>query len=151
MFTTARLHMRGFRKSSATVTQHQPGRLTRRNRRGGFGEEYFGLVSTYFQGRAPKSVNFYWRRFRVADMPLDDPEAFGLWLRDQWYQKDALMEEYVTTGRFPRMVGDIDHIETEIKTRSPWELLQIASVVGTVVLIWYNVRKTFWSISSVLG
>ncbi|KAM0292017.1 hypothetical protein ACHAPQ_002228 [Fusarium lateritium] len=111
--------------------------------RGGFGEEYFGLVSTYFQGRAPKSVNFYWRRFRLSDMPLDDQEAFNLWLREEWYKKDALMEEYLTTGRFPAMAGSkLDHIETEVKTRQPWEILQVFAVIGTVGLIWYNIQKS---------
>ena len=84
-------------------------------------------------------------------MPLDDPKEFELWLRDQWYQKDALMEEYMKTGRFPPMEGDVDYIETEIKTRYPWEILQIFSVVGTVALIWYNVKKTFLTASSALG
>ncbi|KAH7242257.1 acyltransferase-domain-containing protein [Fusarium tricinctum] len=112
--------------------------------RGGFGEEYFSLVSTYFQGRPPKSVNFYWRRYRLSDMPLDDQEAFNLWLRKEWDKKDALMEEYLTTGRFPPMAGSkIDHIETEVKTRQPWEILQVFAVMGTVGLVWYNIQKSF--------
>merc|ERR1719284_1707770 len=49
---------------------------------------FFGLSSTYFQGRPPKSVNLYWRRFRVSDIPLDDPKAFGDWLLAEWYKKD---------------------------------------------------------------
>ncbi|CCT72187.1 related to acetyltransferase [Fusarium fujikuroi] len=117
--------------------------------RGGFGEEYFGLVSTYFQGRAPKSVNFHWRRFKISDMPLHDQKAFELWLREEWYKKDALMEEYLTTGRFPRMAGSkIDYIETEVKTRKPWEILQICAVVGTAALIWHNIKKSFSTVSS---
>ncbi|KAM5350874.1 hypothetical protein ACJZ2D_017157 [Fusarium nematophilum] len=88
------------------------------------------------RGRPPKSVNFHWRRFRIADIPLDDQTEFDLWLREEWYKKDALMEEYLTTGRFPRMVGSkVDYIETEVKTRHPWEILQIFTVVGTVGLI----------------
>ena len=60
--------------------------------RGKFGEDYFTLSSTYFQGRPPKSVNFDWRRFRVADIPLQTAEAFDGWLRDRWAEKDELME-----------------------------------------------------------
>ncbi|KAF4979728.1 hypothetical protein FZEAL_4123 [Fusarium zealandicum] len=119
--------------------------------RGGYGEQYFGLNSTYFQGRAPKSVNFHWRRFRIADIPLDDQKKFDLWLREQWYQKDALMEEYMTTGRFPPMVGSkTGYIETQVKTRYPWEILQVFTVVGTAALIWRNIVKTF-STSKVIG
>ncbi|KAF5025091.1 hypothetical protein F66182_2792 [Fusarium sp. NRRL 66182] len=118
--------------------------------RGGYGEEFFGLSSTYFQGRPPKSVNFHWRRFRLCDIPLHDQKAFDLWLREQWYKKDALMEEYMKTGRFPRMAsGKVDYIETEVKTRQPWEIVQIFTVVGTAALIWHNINKTFSSVTSV--
>ncbi|KPM37833.1 hypothetical protein AK830_g8748 [Neonectria ditissima] len=120
--------------------------------RGKYGEDYFSLSSTYFQGRPPKSVNFFWRRFRLSELPLDDPKAFELWLREQWYQKDALMEEFMTTGRFPVMAGSkIDFVETEVRTRHPWEILQVFSVIGTVGLIWHNVRKSFASFTSVFG
>ncbi|CAM1502708.1 Fc.00g074840.m01.CDS01 [Cosmosporella sp. VM-42] len=114
--------------------------------RGKFGEDYFGLSSTYFQGRPPKSVNFYWRRFRVADIPLDDQKKFDLWLRNEWYKKDELMELYHTTGRFPEMPGSgVDFIETTIRTRGPLEILQIFSVMGIIGLVWRNVKKsTSW-------
>ncbi|KAF7563582.1 hypothetical protein G7046_g539 [Stylonectria norvegica] len=103
--------------------------------RGKYGEDFFGLQSTYFQGRPPKSVNFYWRRFPIAEIPLEEQEKFDLWLRDQWYKKDALMEEYITTGRFPAMAGGkVDFIETSCRTRRPWEILQIFSIVATVGL-----------------
>jgi lysocardiolipin and lysophospholipid acyltransferase len=132
------------------VTQHRNCRLTDECSRGGFGEEYFGLVSTYFQGRPPKSVNFHWRRFRLSDIPLDDQKSFDLWLREEWYKKDALMEEYMTTGRFPRMEGGkVDYIETEVKTRQPWEILQLFTVVGTAALIWHNIKKSFTTMTTV--
>lgn len=77
-------------------------------------------------------------------MPLEDEEAFNLWLRKEWDKKDALMEEYLTTGRFPPMAGSkLDHIETEVKTRQPWEILQVFAVMGTVGLVWYNIQKSF--------
>ena len=118
-------------------------------RRGKYGEELFGLASTYFQGRPPKSVNLYWRRFRVADIPLDDQDKFDLWLREEWYKKDALMEQYVTTGRFPAMAGgtaDFDFVQTEVKTRHPW-ILQLFTVVGLCGLVWNNVRKA-WQVAA---
>ncbi|KND89268.1 putative acyltransferase [Tolypocladium ophioglossoides CBS 100239] len=120
--------------------------------RGKYGEEIFGLASTYFQGRPPKSVNLCWRRFRVADIPLDDQDKFDLWLREQWYKKDALMEEYLTTGRFPAMAGaETDFIETSVRTRYPWEILQIFTVVGICGLAWNNVRKLLHAASKGLG
>lgn len=102
------------------------------------------MNSTYFEGRSPKSVNFYWRRFRIADIPLDDQKEFDLWLRDQWYKKDELMEEYMTTGRFPAMVkSSTDFVETQVRTKYPWEILQIFSVLGVSTLLWSNVMKVY--------
>jgi hypothetical protein len=119
--------------------------------RGKYGEDYFGLAST-FQGRPPKSVNFYWRRFHMNEIPLDDAKKFDLWIRDLWYQKDALMEEYLTTGRFPATVGTkTPYIETAIRTRYPWEILQVFTVVGVCGLVWNNVRKLLSAAGGFVG
>ncbi|TEA20877.1 putative acyltransferase [Colletotrichum sidae] len=104
--------------------------------RGKFGEQYFTLSSTYFQGRPPKSVNFHWRRFRVADMPLHDQKEFDAWVRERWYEKDAFMEEYVSTGRFPPS-KDLKggYIETQVRLNRWMELTQVFVVTGSVGLI----------------
>ncbi|KAH8909173.1 acyltransferase-domain-containing protein [Coniochaeta sp. PMI_546] len=125
--------------------------------RGKYGEDYFTLSSTYFQGRPPRSVNFYWRRFRVDDIPLQDPEAFDAWLRERWYEKDALMEQYVSTGRFPASPGEAvtrgkeGFVETEVRTRYPWEFLQIYTVLGVVGLLVYVAYKLWALIASVVS
>ncbi|KAF4627969.1 hypothetical protein G7Y89_g10183 [Cudoniella acicularis] len=69
--------------------------------RGQFGQDLFTLRSMYLQGRPPPSVNMYWRKFAIKDIPLDDHDTFDLWLRERWYEKDAFIEQYLTTGRFP--------------------------------------------------
>ncbi|KAI0003590.1 acyltransferase-domain-containing protein [Xylariaceae sp. FL0662B] len=112
--------------------------------RGHYGESYFTLSSTYFQGRPPRSVNFYWRRFALADMPLDDQHAFDEWLRERWYEKDALMEQYVATGRFPANgTGHLEgrHIETEVRTQYWWEFIKIFVMLGTFVLLFNLLLK----------
>ncbi|KAF7551114.1 hypothetical protein G7Z17_g5236 [Cylindrodendrum hubeiense] len=119
--------------------------------RGKFGEQYFSLSSTYFQGRPPKSVNFYWRRFRISDIPLDDLKVFDQWLLQQWQAKDALMEEFMTNGTFPAMAGKVDFVETQVRTRHPWEILQVFSVLGTLALMWHNVKKSFVSVTTIFG
>ncbi|OAA65639.1 Phospholipid/glycerol acyltransferase [Niveomyces insectorum RCEF 264] len=116
--------------------------------RGKYGEEYFTLSGTYFQGQAPKSVNFHWRRFRVDDIPLETAEVFDQWLRDRWYEKDAMMETYLTTGRLPASPqatspGEADYIETEVRTRYPWEIFQVFSVVSTVWVL-YRLFTMYW-------
>lgn len=86
----------------------------------------------------------------MADIPLDDAEKFDAWLREVWYEKDALIEQYLTTGRFPAMVGaETDYVETEVKTRRPWEILQVFTVLGLCGLAWNNVRKA-WQVAGKL-
>ncbi|KAI0381250.1 acyltransferase-domain-containing protein [Hypomontagnella monticulosa] len=112
--------------------------------RGGFGEDYFTLSSTYFQGRPPKSVNFYWRRFAVADIPLDNQEVFDKWLQERWYEKDALLEQYVSTGRFPANGAGIKgHIETEVRTQYWWEFGKIFVMLGVFGLFFNFILKFF--------
>lgn len=126
---------------------------------GRYGEEFFGLSSTYFQGQAPKSVNFYWRRFRVDEMPLDEPEKFETWLRERWYEKDALLETYTTTGRFPRLPTEPgkadtevpDFIETEVRTKYWWEFLRIFVVIGIFGLLGNMVVKFWYRMSRVVS
>ncbi|KAI0017850.1 acyltransferase-domain-containing protein [Xylariomycetidae sp. FL0641] len=120
--------------------------------RGDYGESYFTLSSTYFEGRPPKSVNFYWRRFALADMPLDNQQEFDAWLRERWYEKDALMEQYMSTGRFPgnnagsQGQDSKGHIETEVRTQHWWEFIKIFYMLGTFVLLFrfmLNTIRTF--------
>ncbi|AEO63176.1 uncharacterized protein THITE_2108080 [Thermothielavioides terrestris NRRL 8126] len=125
--------------------------------RGKFGEDIFTLQRTYIRGQPPKSVNFYWRRFRVADIPLGNQEEFEVWLRERWYEKDALMEQYLSTGRFPPSpaeavtTGNKGFIETEVRTRYPWEFLQIYSVLGAFALVTNLLLKTWNRVLSVFS
>lgn len=58
------------------------------------------------------------------------------------------MEEYLNKGRFPPLSGaEVDYVETEVRTRYPWEILQIFSVVGICALLWHNVRRLLQMVS----
>ncbi|KXH32417.1 acyltransferase [Colletotrichum nymphaeae SA-01] len=119
--------------------------------RGKFGDQFFTLTSTYFQGRPPKSVNFHWRRFHLADIPLDDAKVFDTWLRERWYEKDAIMEEYLSTGRFPAsqdLKGGF--VETEVRLKSWIELGQIFVVLGIAGLVLRIVANSITRFASVL-
>jgi lysocardiolipin and lysophospholipid acyltransferase len=114
------------------------------------------LRSMYLEGRTPKSVNMYWRRFAVSDIPLDDPKEFDQWLLEKWREKDALMEKYITTGRFPgfkdsELIG-VDstvssesgrYIETEIKAEHWWEFSKIFVVLATFGLVTNILGKAY--------
>lgn len=120
-------------------------------------DQFFTLRSTFLQGRPPKSVNMYWRRFAMSSIPLDDPEAFDLWIRERWTEKDAMLEQYVSTGRFPahelpsKGGGTLNNapggfIETEVRTEHWWEILQIFSVLASCGLL-ANLGAKIWNLA----
>jgi hypothetical protein len=97
----------------------------------------------------------YWRRFAVKDIPLENREEFDLWLRERWYEKDAIMEEYMAHGRFPASedatsetkAAHNGYIETEVKLAHWWEIGSLfvtfagfAFVVTVLSRVWSWVR-----------
>jgi lysocardiolipin and lysophospholipid acyltransferase len=100
----------------------------------------------------------YWRRFAVSSLPLDNPEKFDLWIRKIWTEKDALMEQYVATGRFPAS-KDLEtdgvnsevkgqqkgFIETEVRQAHWWDFLQIFSVLAVFGLV-ANILARAWNV-----
>ncbi len=116
--------------------------------RGEFAQDIFTVGASYFGGRPPKSVNMYWRRFRISSIPLDDPKTFELWLRSRWVEKDKFVEDYLRTGRFPadqgtsknskgETVRGAGHIEAEIKPKYWYEFLQVFAPIGLFALVLY--------------
>ena len=79
----------------------------------------------------------------MCDIPLDDTDKFDCWLQERWTEKDALVEEYLTTGRFPSL--DKPHVETEVKTKSTLEFLQIFSILTCFTIVARWVRQV-WAI-----
>jgi len=104
--------------------------------RGQYAQDIFTLKASYLEGRPPKSVSMYWRRFKITSIPVDDPKAFDLWLRAHWTAKDKLLEGFVRTGRFPAETGT-GVIETEVKAVRWYEFMQIFAPVGLVGLVLY--------------
>lgn len=134
------------------------------NSRGAYGEDLFTLRSTLFQGRPPKSVNLYWRRFAVSALPVDDAKEFEEWLVEQWKIKDALLEQYVQDGRFPADEGydpekelaingntgtqvpkGAGFIETEVKLAHWYEIGQIFVVLAAIALL-FNIGAKMWNL-----
>lgn len=127
--------------------------------RGQYGQDIFTLRSIFLQGRPPKSVNMYWRRFAMSSIPLDDPEKFDEWMRERWREKDALLEQYVSTGRFPAHElpspegngatlnnAPGGFIETEVRPKHWWEILKIFTVLGICGLV-ANLGAKFWNLA----
>jgi hypothetical protein len=96
----------------------------------------------------------YWQRFALKDIPLESTEKFDAWIQKRWAEKDALLEQYLTTGRFPanaEETGGIaftgerrpEYIETEVKLRRWYEVGSLYVVVATVALLANAVAKVW--------
>jgi len=108
--------------------------------RGEYAQDIFTLKASYLEGRPPKSVSMYWRRFKISSIPIDDEKAFETWLRAHWTAKDKLLEGFVRTGRFPAETA-AGFIESEIRARRWYEFLQIfapTSLFGLVLYAFYG-------------
>ncbi|KAJ5765603.1 hypothetical protein N7520_005162 [Penicillium odoratum] len=126
---------------------------------GVYPDKYFTLRSTYLQGRPPTSVNMHWRRFAVADIPLDDQTAFEEWLRARWVEKDRLLDQYWETGRFPsdlagsikatnatpeqKVAVDAGYVESYVRLHHWIELGQIFIVLVGLVFLYKLVGSWF--------
>ena len=115
---------------------------------GEYAQDIFTIKASYLEGRPPKSVNMYWRRFKVSSIPIDNDKAFEIWLRARWTEKDALLEQYLQTGRFPADTGagktpggkvrrGAGHIESEIKAGRWYEFMQVFAPAGLLALVLY--------------
>ncbi|KAK0263986.1 hypothetical protein LTS09_002337 [Friedmanniomyces endolithicus] len=69
--------------------------------KGMYGQDIYTLKSSFFEGRPPKSVNMFWRRFKIADIPLDNDAVFSRWLSNRWREKDYILEYFYKFGHFP--------------------------------------------------
>jgi Acyltransferase C-terminus len=142
--------MKVLRKFPATRSS-QPITDDLRNRKGSYPDRYFTLRSTYLQGRPPQSVNMYWRRFSISEIPLNNQEEFNAWLLARWVEKDQLLEEFFATGRFPsnlqasissngappdqKREAPIPYLETSIRLAHWIEIGKIFIVFTGVILL----------------
>ncbi|KAJ4379075.1 hypothetical protein N0V86_005116 [Didymella sp. IMI 355093] len=113
---------------------------------GQYGQDLFSLRGSYFQGRPPKSVNMYWRRFATKDIPLGDEKVFGDWLLERWREKDALLQHYLDHGKFPadegagvndkgQSVQGAGWIETEVRPKYWWQFVTVFVPLAAVLLL----------------
>ncbi|KAF9577167.1 hypothetical protein BGW38_007803 [Lunasporangiospora selenospora] len=67
-------------------------------------QEVYPLPGLYVNMAQPKEIRVHLRRFLVKDIPETEPE-FVEWVRARWQEKDDLMEEFYTTGKFPSQLS----------------------------------------------
>ncbi|KAF9409415.1 hypothetical protein BGZ94_001963 [Podila epigama] len=80
-------------------------------------QELYPLPGLYLNQAQPKEISMHLRRFAIKDIPTTEPE-FVEWVRARWHEKDDLMEEFYTTGKFPSqlIVEDEEEVVEETKT-----------------------------------
>ncbi len=105
----------------------------------------------------------YWRRIAVSTIPIDDSQKFDLWLRNQWQEKEDLLEYFAQNGRFPaddghdsegepaingspgaQVLKGAGFIETEVKLTHWYEVGQIFVVLATFAFV-FNVLAKLWN------
>lgn len=92
---------------------------------GEFGEEFFSLKRMFFYNEYPKDIHFYWRRYRVVDIPWKDEAAFEAWLQARWAEKDRLIDSIRTTGQFQPLDAEEPKHVTEITDKASGKVYKI--------------------------
>lgn len=87
----------------------------------------------------------YWRRFAVSTIPLDDAQEFELWLRKRWTEKEAFLEGYLQTGRFPADESNDANEDTAVDSNGNTKYAQGAGFIETEVKLehWYEIGQIF--------
>ncbi|GJJ76380.1 hypothetical protein EMPS_08739 [Entomortierella parvispora] len=90
-------------------------------------QELYPLPGLYLNKAQPKEINMHLRRFALKEIPETEPE-FVEWVRARWQEKDELMEEFYTKGKFPsELTLDSDAEEEEIEKTNGEERPKIGS------------------------
>lgn len=116
--------------------------------RGAYAQDIFTLKAGYLEGRPPKSVSMYWRRFALKDIPIDNEKAFELWLIARWREKDLLIENYLIHGHFPADTGvsktsqgqikrGAGRLTVDVRSSHWYEFLQIFAPMGILAMVLY--------------
>ncbi len=104
----------------------------------------------------------HWRRFKISSIPVDNPKAFDVWLRNRWTEKDHYLEHFARTGTFPadkpweiktnqsyagkrKTTRSAPRIATEVKPANLREFMAIFAPVTafiTALMLFYGASET---------
>ncbi|BGP23701.1 lysophosphatidic acid acyltransferase / lysophosphatidylinositol acyltransferase [Rhodotorula toruloides] len=122
----------------------------------GYAQNYYTLQTIYGRRVPPPTVHMHFRQIRLEVLPLgtirpsarpqhiaeevtsDEKQAFDLWLRNRWEEKDRLMGQFGATGEFD--VGMQGKVVFDIRMRRQ-DWVTLASIpVGLTVWILLAVK-----------
>lgn len=64
-------------------------------------EKVFTLRKLFIEGITPEKVHYHLSYIPLKDIPRESADEFAEWLRDKYYEKDRLLDEFYRTGQFP--------------------------------------------------
>lgn len=64
-------------------------------------EKVYTLSKLFYSGIAPPQVHYHISYIPRKEIPRQSVDEFGDWLRDRYYEKDRLLDEFYRTGKFP--------------------------------------------------
>ena len=64
-------------------------------------EKVFTLKKLFFDGITPEKVHYHLSYIPLKEIPRESADEFAEWLREKYYEKDRLLDEFYRTGQFP--------------------------------------------------
>ena len=64
-------------------------------------EKVYTLSKLFYSGIAPPKVHYHISYIPRKEIPHQSADEFGNWLRDRYYEKDRLLNEFYHNGKFP--------------------------------------------------
>lgn len=64
-------------------------------------EKIYTLGQLFYAGLCPPQVHYHLSYIPLKEIPRESADEFGDWLRERFYEKDRLLDEFYRTGSFP--------------------------------------------------
>ena len=64
-------------------------------------ENIYTLGKLFYEGFTPEQVHCHLSYIPLKEIPRGSADEFGEWLRDRFYEKDRLLDEFYKNGKFP--------------------------------------------------
>lgn len=64
-------------------------------------EKIYTLGKLFYEGFVPEQVHYHLSYIPLKEIPRGSADEFGEWLRDRFYEKDRLLDEFYKNGKFP--------------------------------------------------
>lgn len=107
-------------------------------------EKVYTLGKLFWAGFAPESIHYHLEYIPLKEIPRESAEAFSEWLRNRYYHKDALLDEFYATGSFP---SKREPVKKRLCPRYFWLTSFVSTMLCAVSLVaWFLfARDVVWA------